>query len=107
MTAPFSNSRHSVDRLLLVGGIVVISRMTVTTDLTALLPRSADPTQELLVAQLRDGVAARLMLIALEGAAPEPWPRPVAGSPTSFGRAACSAMSTTEIPPISPLSVTS
>ena len=49
----------------------VIANMTVTTDLTALLPRSADPTQELLVAQLRDGVAARLILIALEGAAPE------------------------------------
>lgn len=45
--------------------------MTVTTDLTALLPRSADRTQELLVGQLRDGVAARLILIGLEGAAPE------------------------------------
>ncbi|MCE3223871.1 MAG: conserved rane protein of unknown function [Nitrospira sp.] len=45
--------------------------MTVTTDLTALLPQSADRTQELLVGQLRDGVAARLILIALEGAGPE------------------------------------
>ncbi len=56
--------------LLFVSG-GVIANMTVTTDLTALLPRSADPTQELLVAQLRDGVAARLILIALEGAATE------------------------------------
>ncbi|MBA2487197.1 MAG: MMPL family transporter [Nitrospira sp.] len=56
--------------LLFVSG-GVIANMTVTTDLTALLPRSADPTQELLVAQLRDGVAGRLILIALEGASPE------------------------------------
>ncbi|MEP7152233.1 MAG: MMPL family transporter, partial [Nitrospira sp.] len=49
----------------------VIANMTVTTDLTALLPRSADHTQELLVNQLRDGVAARLVLIALEGASTE------------------------------------
>lgn len=49
----------------------VITQMQVTTDLTALLPRSADRTQELLVAQLRDGIAARLMLIGLEGASPE------------------------------------
>ncbi len=70
MTAPF---RTAVILWIaaLIGSIVVIAGMTVTTDLTALLPRSADPTQELLVAQLRDGVAARLMLIALEGAVPE------------------------------------
>ena len=70
MTAP-SRTAVILWIAILVGCIVVIARMTVTTDLTALLPRSADPTQELLVAQLRDGVAARLMLIALEGAAPE------------------------------------
>ena len=56
--------------LLFVSG-GVIANMTVTTDLTALLPRSADRTQELLVSQLRDGVAARLILIALEGASTE------------------------------------
>jgi predicted exporter len=56
--------------LLLVGGMVV-SRLTVTADLTALLPRAADRMQHLLVAQLRDGVAARLILIGLEGAAPD------------------------------------
>ncbi|MCC2643411.1 MAG: conserved rane protein of unknown function, partial [Nitrospira sp.] len=55
--------------LVISGGVV--ARMTVTTDLTALLPRSADRMQELLVTQLRDGVAARLILIRLEGAAPE------------------------------------
>ncbi len=56
--------------LLFVSGGVVAT-MRVTTDLTALLPRSADRTQELLVGQLRDGVAARLILIGLEGASPE------------------------------------
>jgi predicted exporter len=56
--------------LLIVSGIA-ISRIKLTTDLTALLPRAADRMQTLLVAQLRDGVAARLILIGLEGAAPE------------------------------------
>lgn len=50
---------------------MAISRLTVTADLTALLPSTADPMQQLLVAQLRDGVAARMILIGLEGAAPE------------------------------------
>ncbi len=54
--------------LLLFSSAGVIVNMTVTTDLTALLPRSADETQELLVRQLRDGVAARLILIGLENA---------------------------------------
>ena len=52
--------------LFVSGGIV--ANMTMTTDLTALLPRSADHRQELLVSQLRDGVAARLILIGLSGA---------------------------------------
>src|SRR5918993_1488678 len=56
---------------LLFAGGGVVADMTVTTDLTALLPRSSDNTQALLVEQLRDGVAARLILIGLEGAEPE------------------------------------
>ena len=56
---------------LLVLSAGVISRITVTTDLTALLPRVADRMQHLLVAQLRDGVAARLILVGFEGAEPE------------------------------------
>jgi predicted exporter len=56
--------------LLLAGGLV-ISRLTLTADLTALLPRAADRMQHLLVAQLRDGVAARLILMGLQGAPPE------------------------------------
>jgi predicted exporter len=56
---------------VLVFGGTVISRMTLTTDMTALLPPTADPLQKFLVAQLRDGVAARLILVGLEGAPPE------------------------------------
>ena len=44
---------------------------TVTTDLTALLPASAGRIQQLLVDQLRDGVASRLILIGLEGGEPQ------------------------------------
>jgi predicted exporter len=47
---------------------VLGSRTSVTADLTAFLPRAATPAQELLESQLRDGVAARLILIAVEGA---------------------------------------
>ncbi len=43
-------------------------RATYTADLTAFLPRSVTPSQALLIAQLRDGVAARLVLVGLEGA---------------------------------------
>jgi predicted exporter len=44
------------------------TRTSVTADLTAFLPRAATPAQEILVSQLRDGVAARLILVAVEGA---------------------------------------
>ncbi|MCL4802188.1 MAG: hypothetical protein KJ025_21530, partial [Burkholderiales bacterium] len=47
---------------------IVLARTSYTADLTAFLPRSTTPAQALLVGQLRDGVAARLVLIALEGA---------------------------------------
>jgi predicted exporter len=49
-------------------GWILISRTSVTADLTAFLPRAATPAQELLVSQLRDGVASRLILIAVDGA---------------------------------------
>lgn len=45
--------------------------LTIGTDMAGFLPPSTTPTQRLLVNQLRDGVAARLVLIALEGAPPE------------------------------------
>lgn len=50
----------------------LISRTPIAADLTAFLPESATPNQRLLIDQLRDGVASRLILIALEGAEPKP-----------------------------------
>jgi predicted exporter len=46
----------------------IAAHATYTGDLTAFLPRSATPAQALLVAQLREGVAARLLLVGVEGA---------------------------------------
>lgn len=46
---------------------VVFARTTISADLTGFLPRSATPTQQLLVEQLRDGVASRLVLFGIEG----------------------------------------
>jgi len=51
--------------------IAVVGHATFTADLSAFLPRSPTPAQQLLVEQLRDGVVSRLMLIGIEGAAPE------------------------------------
>jgi predicted exporter len=45
----------------------VISRTTFTTDMSAFLPRSPSPAQQVLVEQLRDGVVSRLILIGVEG----------------------------------------
>lgn len=50
---------------------VVISRAEFSTDLSAFLPRSPSPAQQVLVDQLRDGVVSRLILIGIEGDAPE------------------------------------
>lgn len=54
--------------LALAAGIV--ARTTFTTDVSAFLPRSPTPEQQVLVEQLREGVVSRLVLIALEGAPP-------------------------------------
>jgi predicted exporter len=45
-----------------------VARAHYTTDLSAFLPRSPTPTQRLLVDQLREGIASRLIIIAIEGA---------------------------------------
>jgi predicted exporter len=45
-------------------------QLSVSTDLSAFLPPAATPVQEVLVDQLRAGVAARLLLIGIEGAEP-------------------------------------
>lgn len=49
----------------------VILHTPVRTDLTAFLPAAATRTQELLLKQLREGAASRIVLIAIEGAKPE------------------------------------
>ena len=45
--------------------------LVVTTDLSAFLPTAATPAQKLLVGQLREGIASRLILIAIDGSPPE------------------------------------
>jgi len=47
---------------------VIISRSAFTTDLSAFLPRSPTPAQQLLIDQIRDGLASRLILVGIEGA---------------------------------------
>jgi predicted exporter len=54
--------------ILICAGIV--ARTEFSADLSAFLPRSPTPVQQVLVEQLRDGVVSRLILIAIEGAAP-------------------------------------
>ena len=48
--------------------IGIILSVPFTTDMSAFLPRSPEPTQQVLVDQLRDGVASRLILVSFEGA---------------------------------------
>jgi len=49
-------------------GVWLYRSLTLTTDLSAFLPPSATPAQRILLGQLRDGAASRLVLIGLEGA---------------------------------------
>ncbi|MEO6319107.1 MAG: MMPL family transporter [Polaromonas sp.] len=52
----------------LLGCGAIISRTHFTTDLSAFLPRTPTPEQQLLMDQLREGVASRLILVGIEGA---------------------------------------
>jgi len=54
--------------LLLALTMLVVVRARYSADLSAFLPRSPSATQQLLVQQLRDGLASRLILIGIEGA---------------------------------------
>ena len=47
---------------------LVISRSQFTTDLSAFLPKSPTPAQRLLLEQIRDGLASRLILVGIDGA---------------------------------------
>ncbi|MDO9357773.1 MAG: MMPL family transporter [Polaromonas sp.] len=51
--------------LLLCG--VLVARTNFTADMSAFLPRSPTPEQQLLVDQLRDGLVSRLILVGIEG----------------------------------------
>ena len=53
---------------LLLACVVITSRTHFTTDLSAFLPRAPTPEQRLLMDQLRDGLASRLILVGIEGA---------------------------------------
>ena len=46
----------------------IISRSHFTADLSAFLPRTPTPEQQLLMDQLRDGLASRLILVGIDGA---------------------------------------
>ena len=53
--------------ICIVTAAIVVARARYITDLSAFLPANPTPTQQLLVDQLRDGPATRLILIAIEG----------------------------------------
>src|SRR3954471_22617069 len=52
---------------LVVAATIVVVFAHYTTDLSAFLPRSTTATQRLLVDQLREGIASRLILVGIEG----------------------------------------
>ena len=51
--------------------IFVVSKVQIGADLSAFLPRTPTPAQQLLSEQLRDGVFSRLILIGIEGGTPD------------------------------------
>jgi len=75
MSAPASRWAVGAWLVFVAACVAVIARTSFTTDISAFLPRSPTPAQQILVEQLRDGVVSRLILIGIEGAAPEPLAR--------------------------------
>ncbi len=53
--------------LLVAVAAVVVARARYSADLSAFLPRSPSSAQQLLVGQLQNGLASRLLLLAIEG----------------------------------------
>lgn len=51
--------------------VFVVAKVQIGADLSAFLPRSPTPAQQLLSEQLRDGVFSRLILIGIEGGSPD------------------------------------
>lgn len=69
MNPPAAKGRAAALLLWLAGlavCIFVIARTQFSADLSAFLPSSPTPAQQILVEQLRDGVVARLLLLAVE-----------------------------------------
>jgi predicted exporter len=66
----FSVSRIAITLWLIfiLGCIAIISRSQFTADLSAFLPRSPTPAQQLLLEQIHDGLASRLILVGITGA---------------------------------------
>ncbi|HJS90426.1 MAG TPA: MMPL family transporter, partial [Steroidobacteraceae bacterium] len=58
--------------VLLAAAIAIIARARYSADLSAFLPRAPTAAQRLLVEQLRQGVASRLIIVAIEGGSPGP-----------------------------------
>ena len=55
---------------LIAAAIAVLARTPFTSDMSVFLPTTPDPAQQVLVDQLREGVASRLILVGIEGATP-------------------------------------
>ncbi len=53
--------------LMLLACAAIIARSQFTADLSAFLPKTPTPEQQLLMDQLRDGLASRLILVGIEG----------------------------------------
>lgn len=71
MKTPIQRGARAIIVLWLVFLLVcgaIISRTHFTADLSAFLPRTPTPEQQLLMDQLRDGLASRLILVGIEGA---------------------------------------
>ena len=54
--------------IFLLACVGIISRTQFTTDLSAFMPRTPTPEQQLLMDQVSDGLASRLILVGIEGA---------------------------------------
>jgi predicted exporter len=52
----------------LIACIAIIARTRLSTDMSAFLPRSPSPAQQVLVDQVQNGVVSRLILVAVDGA---------------------------------------
>ncbi len=68
MASPGPWVRYALALLLFLGlAALATSRVRIEADFSAFLPPSATAEERLLVAQLREGIVSRLMLMALEG----------------------------------------